>query len=87
MFQLKQTTKPVCTNVKIVLQLSDTCYAKQLCTVPEEDAYAVMKVINFACIPCLFYKRCILYCSVCHGNISLNIRTLLLSVTTMDELP
>ena len=87
MFQLKQTTKPLYTIVKIVLQLSDMCYAKQLCTVPEEDAYAVMKVISFVCIPCLFYRMCILYCSACHGNISLNIRTLLQLVTTMDELP
>ena len=32
------------TIVTIALRLSDNCIAKQICTVPEEDAYAAMKV-------------------------------------------
>ena len=31
-------------SLPVALWLSDSCYAKQICTVPEEDAFAVMKV-------------------------------------------
>ena len=57
-------SKPLCVIGTIVLQLSDNCYAKQLCIVPEEDAYAVMKVVCWVYITCCIMGH-IYYIVVC----------------------
>ena len=69
-------------SLPVALRLSDSCYAKQICTVPEEDAYAVMKVLHL----CAVHVVINLCFSVCHGNTSQIIHTPLQLVTAMDEL-